>query len=187
MRISLVLFPGMLMAHMAMSAEDPRLPLSRDIADRFQKELSGTLMAAMNAGGPVAAIEVCSTQASDMAERFSADSGARVARTALRVRNPDNAADPYEQAVLRDFGHRLLEDGQSPPEHFEASVGGGARYMQAIVMQPLCVTCHGPALSPAIEAAVRRLYPEDEAIGFAPGDLRGAFSIQWPAVTETQP
>jgi hypothetical protein len=33
-----------------------------------------------------------------------------------------------------------------------------------------------------VAAAIAREYPEDHATGFAPGELRGAISIIWPAV-----
>ncbi len=42
----------------------------------------------MQAGGPVAAIEVCQTRAPEIAARLGQESGAQVGRTALRVRNP---------------------------------------------------------------------------------------------------
>jgi hypothetical protein len=43
------------------------------------------------------------------------------------------------------------------------------------VLQPLCATCHGEAVEPALLERIRALYPRDEAVGFRVGELRGMF------------
>ena len=54
-------------------------------------------------------------------------------------------------------------------------------YVEPIRIQPLCLTCHGEALAPAVGARIRALYPEDAAAGFALGDLRGVWWVELPA------
>lgn len=162
------------------SPEDPRLAQSRQIVARFHGDLSGRLKEAMASGGPVRAIEVCSREAPSIASRLSAESGASVARIALKARNPGNRADARERAVLEEF-RRGIEAGDSEGAwRFEVAPDGSARFTQAIVTQPVCLACHGAALAPEVEAAVSRLYPADEARGFSAGDLRGAFVVRWP-------
>jgi hypothetical protein len=51
------------------------------------------------------------------------------------------------------------------------------RYMKPIMVQDFCTTCHGGDLSPAVEAKIADKYPEDRAVGYRPGELRGAFSM----------
>jgi len=51
------------------------------------------------------------------------------------------------------------------------------RYMKAIPTGPQCVVCHGENVAPALAETIQRLYPDDQATGFAPGDLRGAFTV----------
>ena len=46
-------------------------------------------------------------------------------------------------------------------------------------MQPLCLTCHGTELDPAIAAQIAASYPADEATGFAAGDFRGVFWVEF--------
>jgi hypothetical protein len=53
--------------------------------------------------------------------------------------------------------------------------------MRAIPMEPLCTTCHGKTLAPDVAAAIAKAYPNDQATGFEPGQLRGAVSVVWPA------
>lgn len=168
-------------ALMAEAAEDPRRAQSAEIAARFQKVLGERLMSAMVADGPVAAIGVCRHEAPEVAARLSAETGTKVARTALRVRNPDNAPDAGEWAVLKTFERDLKAGVKSSPEHFEVAADGSARYLKAILTQPACLSCHGAVLAPEVKAAIARHYPNDQATGFAVGDLRGAFVIEWPA------
>ena len=52
-------------------------------------------------------------------------------------------------------------------------------YAEPIVMQPLCLVCHGEILQPEIAARIAELYPDDRATGFKEGDLRGAFWVEF--------
>lgn len=172
---------GLLVALSATAQEDERLALSRDAAAQLGQELTATLLTALGTDGPVEAIDVCSVEASPIAERLSEQAGARVGRTALRVRNPENAPDDAAREVMAAFARDLAAGAAAPPEHFETRPDGSARYMSAIVLQPLCVTCHGSEIPPELATAISEHYPADQATGFAVGDLRGAFIVEWPA------
>ncbi|MDE0371530.1 MAG: DUF3365 domain-containing protein [Rhodospirillales bacterium] len=161
--------------------EDERLALSRDAAAQLGQQLSAALLTALGTDGPVEAIGVCSVEASPIAARLSEQAGARVGRTALRIRNPENAPDDAAREVMEAFARDLAADAAAPPEHFETRPDGSARYMSAIVAQPLCVTCHGTEIAPEVSAAIAEHYPADQATGFAVGELRGAFIVEWPA------
>lgn len=165
----------------AAAQDDERLELSRDAAAQLGQELTAALLTALGSGGPVEAIGVCGVEASPIATTLSQQAGARVGRTALKVRNPENAPDEAAREVMEAFARDLAAGATAPPEHFETRPDGGARYMSAIVAQPLCVACHGSEIAPEVAAAIAGRYPADQAIGFAVGDLRGAFIIEWPA------
>ena len=91
----------------APTPQDGRLAASRELAAALQGELGSRLQAALAEGGPVGAINVCRTAAPGIATRLSERSGAQVGRTALRIRNPANAPDPGERAVLEGFAQRF--------------------------------------------------------------------------------
>lgn len=167
----------------AVDAADERLARSRTIVAGFQQALQSELQAAL-AGGPVRAIDVCREVAPAIADRASAESGADVGRTALRVRNPDNAPDADAIRVLERF--RTEVAAGAAPEHYRVHEDGSARYMRAIVLNPPCAICHGTRLAPSVVEALAEHYPEDRATGFEVGELRGAFVIDWPA-EETTP
>lgn len=164
---------------------DERLTQSREAVKSFGERLRGELQAAMQAGGPVGAVEVCQSMAQEIAVYESRRRGWRIGRTSLRVRNPANAPDDWELEVLRLFEARKAA-GQDPTMleyHGEATAPDGSRlfrYMKAIPTAELCTACHGRDVAPEVRAVILDRYPEDRATGFAVGDLRGAFTIIQP-------
>lgn len=177
----LLVLLAMLVAWDLAAAEDPRRARSAAIAERFQKEMGERLAGALAAGGPIAAITVCRQEAPGIAARLSTETGARVGRTALRVRNPANAPDAPAREVLERFAQAVASGTSAPPEYFAVASDGQARYYKAIITQPACQSCHGQALDPTVAKAIAQHYPNDRATGFAAGGLRGAFVVGWPA------
>lgn len=163
-----------------------RMGLSREAVGAFAGALRERLNSAMANGGPAAAVEACSIAAPEIASKASVAAGWRVGRTSLKPRNPANAPDAWELAVLHDFERRQRAgEDAGTLERAEFVIRDGRRtfrYLKAIPTQPLCTVCHGSRIAPAVAAAVNRLYPEDRARGFEVGDIRGAFSI-----TQTAP
>jgi hypothetical protein len=174
----------------AMAGADESVPdwltRSRTLAQQLGTELKGELAAALASSGPSGAIEVCRKRAPEIAARLSREAGATVSRTALRVRNPANAPDDLQRAVLEQFADDLAAGRVEQPLEAAVEINRGGsierRYMRAITMDALCVSCHGAELAPEVASAIARAYPSDQATGFQPGQLRGAFSVVWPAV-----
>jgi hypothetical protein len=166
---------------LAAAGEDARLEEGRALAGALGAQLKAELMTAMQADGPVAAIEVCHVEAPRIAARLSGD-GATVGRTALKVRNPANAPTAGQAAVMTDFAKRMRRgETDAPPEAFDVAADGSARYMRAIPTGAPCLACHGSDIAPAVQARLDALYPQDAATGFRAGELRGAFVVAWPA------
>ena len=190
--LAVLLMGAMFCPLLANAAEEAMWPewvgKSRELSTQLGKELKGELGAAIEKGGPVAAIDVCRTRAPAIAARLSAESGARVGRTALKVRNAGNAPDDLERAVLEQFADDMASGRVEGPLEaaFEIKREGGIErhYMRAIPTDALCLTCHGETLAPDLAAAIARDYPGDQATGFKPGELRGAFRVVWPAASE---
>lgn len=154
---------------------------SRATVKEFMQQLKGELQKGMQEGGPVTAIAVCKDKAPAIAAALGESKGLRVGRTSLRVRNPLNSPDVWEKAVLEKFEQRKLA-GEDPAgiEFYAAAEQEDKtvfRYMKAIPTAELCVVCHGAELAPELEAKLAELYPQDQARGYQPGDLRGAFTI----------
>ena len=147
----------------------------------FGKALKAELVLAMQSGGPLAAIDVCHTNAPGIAEAVSLEQGMRVSRVSLRNRNPGNAPNGWQKDVLLAFEERAA-NGQNAgaltwQDTTETDGGMEYRFMKAIPTGGVCLACHGEALDPAVAEKIAELYPEDKATGFSEGDLRGAFVV----------
>ena len=171
----------------AASADDAKLlEDARSVASAIPPRLLGMLTEEIAKGGMDGAIAVCREKAPQMAKEASEKSGWNVPRVSLRNRNPKAAPDAWEQAVLQDFDARAKAG--EPPARLERGevVGVGNekfyRYMKALPTNELCMNCHGPVerIAPAVKAGLKELYPEDKAVGYAPGDIRGAITLKRP-------
>lgn len=168
----------------ALGPDPADMAAARMAASALGSRLKGELTAAMQAGGPIAAIDVCHERAPQIAADVSVAEGLDVGRTASRVRNPENAPDAWERARLDAFAAAMAR-GEDPAglEHAEiVSVDGTPtfRWMKPIPMGDVCAACHGTMIDPEVEAAILARYPADEATGFEPGSLRGAFTVSKP-------
>ncbi|MFC1690106.1 DUF3365 domain-containing protein [Pseudomonadota bacterium] len=147
----------------------------------FAQSLKTELVAAMQSGGPVNAIDVCHSRADMIAEEISRDRGMQLSRVSTRNRNPENAAEDWQLAVLETFGERQ-QAGESVKtltwsETAETSTGLEFRFMKAIPTGGLCLNCHGTELSPEVASKLAELYPQDRAVGYRTGEIRGAFVV----------
>ena len=167
-------------------AEDlgPRAAASKAAIAAFAGELKAELQSAMKAGGPVKAIAVCNERAPGIAARHSAARDLTLGRTSLKIRNPENAPDAWERAVLEDFERRRdAGEDSATLVRYEVVERGGRRefrLMKAIPTAEVCLACHGATIAPEVAARLDALYPGDRARGFAVGDLRGAFTVRQP-------
>ena len=167
------------------AADDERLLESRSLTKFFGSRLQADLKEAISTGGPAVAINVCKDAAPQIAAELSRLSGAKVSRTSLRFRNPRNAPEPWQAAILDEFeAASKSAESTASLEYFEVAADSSARYMKAIPTGPVCLVCHGSDLSPDVRAALDEHYPHDRARGYQLGDIRGAFSITWPAPIE---
>ncbi|MBK8598069.1 MAG: DUF3365 domain-containing protein [Holophagales bacterium] len=157
---------------------------ARSLAGNLMLSLQGELFAAMKDGGPAKAVDVCRVRAPGIAAATATGTPWKIGRTALKVRNPQNAPDAWEAAKLEEFRKRLASGEELKAiEVFEVVQTGDRpifRYMKAIGTASPCLNCHGASLAPEIAAKVKELYPEDQAVGFAAGQLRGAFTLSRP-------
>ncbi len=159
---------------------EPALVRAHQAAAVLTTELLGRLRQELDAGGPAKAIAVCSEVAPAIAARLSRD-GLTVRRVGTRVRNPANAPDPFEAAVLARWQEGIRR-GVAPREDdawVDADGVRTLRVMRPIMTGKLCLACHGETakLAPAVRAALAERYPTDRATGYREGDLRGAVSV----------
>ena len=156
-------------------------------AEAALQKLRGAMMQEMQTAmqkGVEQSIGVCRHAAPEIEARIGKETGWQVRRVALRVRNPANAANAEERGKLLSFEVRAL-GGQDPSilrsvDVVERDGKKWVHFMQAIPTFDMCLSCHGAKVTPKVDAAIRKLYPQDNAMGYKTGDIRGAFSLYKP-------
>lgn len=141
----------------------------------FKQQLKQALGKGM-AEGPVAAVNACHLEAPAIGRSFAADN-IRVGRSSHRLRNPANTPSAWMNQIIN--GYLSAPDAQQPVVVRLAD--GRIGYAEPILTQPQCLTCHGGAIAPAVQAKLFELYPDDQATGFAEGELRGIFWAEFDA------
>ena len=146
------------------------------------------MQTAVREQGPVGAIPVCKEKAPQLLQDMRRQTGWDIRRVSLKTRNPTTGTpDAWEARQLADFNIKLANGAKA--EQLEvgeiiASADGkpSYRYMKALPVAEVCLTCHGPGdlLADDLKAALARDYPLDRAIGYAPGEVRGALSVRRP-------
>jgi hypothetical protein len=136
-------------------------------------EMMGELTAALDSGDAGAAIAVCKEKAPDVAANIKETYGVQIGRTSHRLRNAINVAPGWATPYIAD----LTED----PTYL-AGPNGELGALLPIKLKAECQMCHGPVeeIDEGVMAAISEAYPDDQAVGFAEGDLRGWFWVEAP-------
>jgi hypothetical protein len=164
----------------------PRAELerARSVATALGQDLAGMVFTTMEEQGVAAAVEVCSEVAQERTASHARD-GVHVRRISDRLRNPRNAPDSLEMRELERM-QALEAEGRLPAEIARLVGVGGERQLhllRPIRMQPGCLACHGDPenIDPGVRRILAECYPEDRAVGYSEGQLRGAISVRVPA------
>jgi hypothetical protein len=146
--------------------------------DGLATTLLGELEEALESHGPAGAVEVCRTTAPSLSAEVAQNHGVAIGRTSFRLRNPANAPPAWARPAVTD---RL------PDPVYMVGPEGELGVLFPIRVKAGCTMCHGipEQLSDEAVAAVRKLYPDDQAVGFGEGDLRGWFWVEVPPGEES--
>jgi cytochrome c553 len=158
--------------------EDEYRRYGQQLALQTKTALGSNLKKALQEGGPEHAVSFCNTQAEPIARDMSAKLNATIGRVSDRPRNPANAADQAELAIIREF-KATLAAGQKPTAAIRERGKQVVGYYP-IVTNGMCLQCHGDAgtqISPATLELIQREYPEDKATGYGVDELRGLFVV----------
>lgn len=141
--------------------------------DKLFTALLGELTESMAENGPAKSISVCKTRAPAIAQAVGEETGVRIGRTSFKLRNKNNAAPPWAASFVKQKIEKPVE---------VSLVDDELGVLLPIRLQATCTLCHGAKgqLMPDVLAAIDSNYPNDEATGFAEGDIRGYFWIEVP-------
>jgi Protein of unknown function (DUF3365) len=148
------------------------------IVAELKRSLVGALQGALAQGAP-SAITACHEMAPAIVAALARD-GVTVGRTTRRPRNPANAARGWQADALTEI-ERQLAAHTAGAAYARRLPDGRIGYAEPLIMQELCLTCHGANVAPEIKSVLAARYPDDTALGYAVGDLRGIAWVELPA------
>jgi len=149
---------------------DESIVRAQQALEPFKGGLFRELTTSLREGGPEEAIAVCRVRAGEIARDASSDE-VQVGRTSHRLRNPENAPEPWLVPLLREYEAGPVD--RSPRAvRLEANFVG---YVEPIYVKPMCLACHGEDVDAGLRTRLQELYPEDRATGFHADDFRGLF------------
>jgi hypothetical protein len=162
----------------AVAAEDKARAAA--LIGELKKSLLGAVTQAMGQGIP-AAIATCHTEAPALTVAVSRE-GAVVGRMTRKPRNPGNAVTGWQADALSQFEKLVAEGLPVAGQSFARRLPDGrVAYAEPLVMAEVCLICHGSQLGDDVRAALAERYPDDQATGYALGELRGLAWAELPA------
>jgi hypothetical protein len=167
----------------AQAKPDPAKAGPEIIAEATTK-LIAALTEAIAKDGTASAIGVCSERAPEIAAKVGKAHGVTLRRASEKPRNPKNAATDAEKIILSAFAADLAKHEPPKPQILPNPDKSTHWFAPIVISNPLCLQCHGAAdrdIAQPTLSAIRKLYPNDKATDYKVGDLRGLWSITFPA------
>lgn len=184
---SIVIGCTLLLASLAYGADDAALLKdARLVAQSLPPKLLNVIEVEIAKRGTAEALVAYSHLSPKVLAEASEETGWEIRQISPRNRNVKGLPDPWETGVLAEF-ERRISAGELPAkiDKGEIVLEGGKRvyrYMQPIMMQRVCMECHGPedAINPGVRERIKELYPADRATGYTDGMMRGALTLRRP-------
>jgi Protein of unknown function (DUF3365) len=154
-------------------------------ADLLIVEMHGSLLQELTSGlargGPAQALRSCHVDVQGLIGQIGRREGLKAGRTSVRLRNPANAAPAWAAPMVEAH----VDDAARDTPGYVADLGDRVGVLRPISERPMCDTCHGTDDErPAdVRAALAERYPEDRAVGFRDGAIRGWFWVEVPKST----
>jgi hypothetical protein len=143
-----------------------------------QDTLKKELFAAIGSKGVVNAIDYCKLNASLITSIYESENVNSITRAAIKYRNPQNAPDSLESIVLSEY--ESLKNSNKPLNPRVIRDPSGIHYFKPILTNNACLVCHGSPgneINTEVYEQIQYSYPNDLAIGFKEGDLRGMWHV----------
>jgi len=143
--------------------------------------LGKTMQNHMKQGGPIAALDVCSTKAFLLTEEVNKKlpNGTSVKRISLKYRNPTNEPQYNEFEVLKSL-EKLKDTNIVLPDYLIEKLDNNTFkfYKPLVIKDKVCLICHGSLTNDVnLKKAISSKYPMDNAVNYKMGDLRGAVVV----------
>lgn len=164
------------------SISEQLLIRGREIAGKAKLALKIELSKSVKKNGLANSISFCNQRAIEITDSIALEEQVMIKRLAKKNRNSYNEMSENESNLYKSF---VIESLTS--NWIQAQVGwdemGRPVYYNPIVTEVLCLNCHGKPgteINPEVAEKIAQVYPDDKAINFEVGQLRGMWAITFP-------
>ncbi len=144
------------------------------LGSALKKELQTQMKADKTA---LKAVKFCTDKASLITQEVNKKlpKYAKVRRTALKLRNhTQNYADAIDTKVMQEYVDAIKVNSFNPHQIKVVKEGNTTRVYKPLLTLPVCLKCHGTDIKGELKEHINKAYPEDKAVDFKVGSLRGA-------------
>lgn len=166
---------------LSLAQQQEYLVMGDSIAAKAQQVLLSNVAEQMKLGGPVGALDFCNEKAIPLTDSVSEAFSKKIQRLTDKTRNSDNAiVNAIDQKAWNEIKELMADTNTN--KHLILSEDSAIYYYKAIpIGMPTCLMCHGnkqTAIAPETLEAIAKKYPNDQATGYAMGELRGMWKIK---------
>lgn len=141
-------------------------------------ELSNKLIGTIQKKGTLEALEFCNVKAVPLTDSMSTVYNANIKRVSDKPRNINNKANKSELEFIKSFKTTISNKEEPQPIVIESQ--NMVNFYYPIITNDLCLKCHGKPdkeIQSNTLQTIKKLYPDDKAIGYGIGEVRGIWSI----------
>lgn len=155
------------------ASEDTFKQNAQKILDPIKKAFMGELKTGMQEG-PYNAFDLCHLKAPHLIEY---DQGEKydIGRTSNKIRNKANSPEDWMKEILKEY-EKSTADQPKKAKVYKVLDNKNV-YVEPIYVKAMCLNCHGKA-DGSVAKKLKKLYPEDKAVGYQVGEFRGLFYIR---------
>ncbi|CAA6812751.1 MAG: Cytochrome c family protein [uncultured Sulfurovum sp.] len=123
------------------------------------------------------AVDFCTTKADELTKEINSQlpKGVTVRRTALKTRTDKNKPDTLDSAVMESIINDMDKKNVNLAKPLMVETPSVYRVYKPLFITPACMKCHGneKSIHPDVQKVITKNYPNDKAMNFQLGDLRG--------------
>jgi Protein of unknown function (DUF3365) len=139
--------------------------------------LRNVLLKTIAEKGQAEAVKFCNVQALPITGMYASE-GIIVSRISDKNRNAGNALQDLDKTEWKKYLELAAKKDSLKPAVVYSN--NQAHYYKPILIQPLCLSCHGSTekdIAKELQPVIDSLYPADKAKGYKAGELRGMWHI----------
>ncbi|WP_372768034.1 DUF3365 domain-containing protein [Lutibacter sp.] len=176
-----LIFTGFISCNHSLTPEEKQeySDKGKEIVQASFNALSEKLTEQMKTGGAAKAIPFCNVEALPLTKQLSEKYNVTIKRTSDKLRNQKNKPSERESKIIDSY-QKLISEHKEIAPIVEMDSNNNKHFYAPITVKANCLVCHGIVkefVTVKTDSIIKSLYPNDKAVGYLEGELRGIWSI----------